>query len=363
MSTLVQSQNASVVYRLEIIEADGSARIAQPAKKNLILNSGLNTLGDSSFWVTGFGQAGAIGAAVYGAGTRPTKRDSGTVSFTRAGNTVTASAGFFQLEDVGALLKFDTGAEMYVASFTSATVVTVSTAGALTASEGTIWFVNQTTMDAPLATVTAIRTGETYSAGTHTLSRIATFPTVGATTVVREIGWYATDDNSTILALFGRDLLTAPITLLAGQQLRVTVDLLVQIGPFTPQPYVNAVTGWSANGEQQLLSTQLLSPRFSIGIAVGTYTGAFEINGTSDGSALIANILAGANGYTPGSFTLDRVATFTPDAFSSTGIRSLYVTYGGVPCFRVALDAAEGKTALQSLTLGFRFTWGRVLVN
>lgn len=369
MSAIVSTpaQTASVIYRLAVVDADGTARAVQSAKRNLIMDAGLNMLATRNW-------SEMLGRATYGTGTAPTKRDSGSVTFTRAGNTVTASAGFFLNTDVGALLKFDTGEEMYVTAYASATSVTVSVSGTLAASEGTVWFVNQTALESAVGTVELTSTGTSYATGTHTLSYTGTFAAVGATTVAREIGWMV--NAAPYTTLFGRDLLTAPVTLLAGQQLRVTVDLLVQVGPLTPQVYTNTVTGWTSNGEQQLVSTDLISPASGGLITVGTFSGAFAIStpsrttGTEWGTLLVEAGSAPATyalPYTAGDFALTREAVLSPSSFSSTGIRSLYYLAGGAYnfglYFRVALDTAESKTALQSLTLRFRFTWGRVLAN
>lgn len=365
MTATAPQQIAAIHYTLEVIEADGTARLAQPRKKNLILDVGLDNIGANEY-----GWKDACYRAAYGTGTTPTKRDSGTVTFTRAAATVTASAGFFEADDVGRLLKFDTGAEMYITAYTSPTSVTVSATGALAASEGTVWYVNQTGLTAEVSRVITEGGGgaisSVYADGVWTRTWRATFPAVGGVTVAREIGWLF--DNN---VFFGRDLLAgAGVTLLAGQQLRVTVELAVQIGPLTAQPYANVVTGWAANGQQMLVTS-------AGGIVSGAplFGSAFV---TTDASplafigpdpidlrpALLARVDLLSTGYTPGSFRQIRRAVFGPPAFNSASVRSLWAgvaAWEGL--YRVRLDSAEGKTDTQSLTLDFTFTWGRVLTN
>lgn len=374
MTLAAPHQSAAIHYTLEIIEADGSARLAQPRKKNLILDAGLDSIGTySRRWYD------VCYRCVCGTGTTPTKRDSGAVTFTRAAATVTASAGFFEAEDVGRLLKFDSGAEMYITGFTSATAVTVSASGTLAASEGTVWYVNQTALAAEIANVRTDNEGRpissTYAAGTLTNTWRATFPVVGGVTVIREIGWISSS-NETPDILFGRDLLAgAGVTLVAGQQLRVTIELQVQIGPLTAQPYANVVTGWTANGQQMLISSATdagaadtvyrKGPLFET-VLVGTDSGALAY--VSDTPPEPAGLLSAAyvspQGYTAGTFRQVRRAVFGPDAFDSAAIRSLYVgNTTNSALFRVRLDAAEAKTATQSLTLDFVASWGRTLVN
>jgi hypothetical protein len=356
------TQTAAVHYTLHIIEADGTARLAQPRKKNLILDQGLDRLANGD-WQS------CVHRVVCGSGTTPTKRDSGAVTFTRAAATVTASAGFFASDDVGRLLKFDTGEEMYITGYTSSTVVTVGTSGTLAASEGTVWYVNQTALTAEIDGAFTTGTGSAYSAGTWTLGFTATFGVVGATTAIREIGWI---NNAGPHILFGRDLLAgAGVTLLAGQQLRVTIEFSIQIGPLTAQPYTNVVTGWTSDGEQMLVGYGQHHP--------AKYTHALA---STDSSAIGANIAAdyvdvqalggylgngtmGALAYTPGSFTIVRQAYFPPASFASSAIRSIYFgqQFRSAGYFRIRLDNPEAKSGTQSLTFALIFTWGRVLTN
>ena len=368
MNLAVPHQTAAVHYTLEVIEKDGSARLAQPRKRNLILDCGLNAIGaNSTEWKD------CCFRVACGTSTAPTKRDSGTITFTRVGNTVVSSAAFFAgAADIGRLIKFDSGEEMYVISDDSTTSVIVDKSGNLPASEGTVWYVEQTGLFEEIDRVNSVPLGASYFAGAWTHGWQATFNTVDEVTVIREIGWIMGEASSG--TFFGRDLLAGEgVALLPGQQLRVTVELSIQIGPLTPQPYSNVVSGWTSDGEQMLVSSFWGGPIGSGGPLLGAASVATDDSELAfvgpnpvylPPRGLLAYAATASTGYTPGSFQQVRRAVFGPSSFESAAIRSLYVNneaeYG---VYRVRLNTPEAKTALQSLTLDFRFTWGRVLVN
>ena len=106
--------SASVTYETSILE-HGFEIARRAPKKNLLLDSGLDGWAVRTFW-------DSFSHCVLGDGTAPTKRDSGAITATIAGEVATASAGFFDPADVGRLLKLDSGQEVKIDGYTSATV-------------------------------------------------------------------------------------------------------------------------------------------------------------------------------------------------------------------------------------------------
>lgn len=211
--------------------------------KNLFLDNGLKNAFDAA--ASQMGQWG-----FYGTSNAPNKRDSSTTTFSRAGSTVTASGNFFEAADVGRLLKFDTGEEVYINTFTNATTVETVTSGAIASSEGTIWYVNQTSLDAYAGEAEDPTPTFTFSAGVASYEWIYDFPTVGGTVNVNEVGFgYSNDQND----INSRVVLSSPTVLLSGDQLRLTATMEMIASPSTPSAYdpTNGSSEEDGTGEAQ----------------------------------------------------------------------------------------------------------------
>ncbi len=378
------SQSAAVHYRLAILEG-GHEVLSVPRKRNLILDQGLNGIA-SRTWADSFSHA------AVGTGTTPTKRDSSAITFTRAGNMVTASAGFFEASDVGRILKLDTGEEMYILVFNSATEVEVNTSGALSASEGTVWYVNQTALTAEVKRTNTYSTdgganGSTWDgvSGTWTMKRTFIFSAEVATVNYREIGWSHTGSGGS--NLFGRDLLAGSgVVLVAGQQLKVEVELTVALSPASPEVYANVITGWTQDGQHGIEDCRIgrvKADGSNEGGRLDPSTGNFQWSMVPASTALRASAdptdcdIPGANiatinltgqAYVAGSFTRNYVGTFDVNQGNRSDWRSMGI--GGNPgggqfrtVYRVLLDAAETKDSDHSLTITFALSWGRDLQN
>ncbi len=384
MQITAPTQAAEVHYTVEVLDADGRVARRLPRKRNLILDQGLNYIAEESW-------AAAFPRAAVGTGTTPTKRDSGAITFSRTGSTVTASAGFFEAADVGRLLKFDSGEEVRITAFTNATTVTTADSGTIAAAEGTIWYVNQTGLAAESKRTGTYSTdsganGSTFLGGVWTHKRTFLFPAESGTVVYREIGWssFSGAGNN----LFGRDLLPGVgVTLVAGQQLRVTVELSVAYVPAASAPYASVVAGWSQPGACGIEFSDIETVSASGGVTpigggldphalkrcyLTTEAAAISPMADTQGTTIssgIGVVDCGSAGYVSGSFSRTYSATFSAIQANSTSIRSILFGRRGVNAnelrraFRVVLDAPETKTSSQSLTLTFRLSWGRVLNN
>lgn len=375
-------QAASVRYTLEILGPDGLLVRRVPAKKNLILDGGLDAVA-SRAWISNFTHA------VVGTGTTPTRRDSGAITFSRSGTTVEASAGFFEAGDAGRLLKFDTGEEVRIVSFTDSTHVETADSGTIASAEGTIYYVNQTALTTFSKGTNSYTTdsgdnGTTFLTDTFTFKRSFIFGVESGTVNYREIGW---SHVGTGTSLFGRDLLAGSgVTLIAGQQLKAICELSVTLSPASSIAFTNPITGWGddgtqgiehgalcridANGSLVFVATDALEPgsnTFAKGFGLETATGAIGALSASLGPTLTRHAVLGADSYTSGSFQRVWRGVIPIGSANASNWRS--VTYGGTDggslrrVYRVLMDTDQTKLSTHVLELEFTLSWGRILTN
>lgn len=236
-----------VNYRREIINPDGSVAFRSPWRHNLILDSGLDKIGTT-------GICSCFSAGVIGTGTSPTERDSGATTISVTSGVATASANFFEAQDVGRLLRLDTGEQYYVTNFTDVQNVDVVGAGDAAASEGTIYYVNDTQLDTEHKRTGSYRTGTGDNESTYdgtlerwTHKRTYLFSAEAGPVTIREVGW---SDGTGVQTLFGRDVLPGlGDSLLAGQQYVISIELIVSVGPSVQTAVGNVGTGCDTSGD------------------------------------------------------------------------------------------------------------------
>jgi hypothetical protein len=371
-----------VHYTLAILDRSGRVVRRLPRRRNLILDQGLDQIASTPF-------VDCMAYAAVGTGTTPTKRDSGAITVSRTGSTLTASAGFFEAADVGRLWKWDTGEEARITAFIDAQNVTTDTSGAVAAAEGTVWYVNRTGLAAEskrTGTYTNDGTlnGSSQLGATITHKRTFDFPAETGTVNYREIGWSWSPSAGG--NLFGLDLLAGSgVTLVAGQQLRVTVELAVTYSPTTPTAIPALITGWTATGSAQMegASCRSIQPNGHPQGGGGDISSAkriivcssapahvsFTASGNVECPGQLANIPATAAAYVSGSFSRTWSGTFGTNTGNGT-IAAVALGYEYMSGFmrlgsilRVILSAPETKSSTQSLTLSFSMSWGRVLNN
>jgi hypothetical protein len=378
----------SVEYKTIVLNSDGTVHKEREFKRNLILDSGLNMINAHPF-------AACNTACSIGTGTKPVKRDSGTTTFTRSGFTVTSSAGFFDASDVGRILKFDTGQEMRVTVFTSATQVTVDQSGVLSASEGTVWYVNETTNEVEVKRTVNYSTGSgecgtTFSVDTYTHQRTFIFSVETAPITYREIGW--SPFSSLGAALFGRDVIPGSgDSLSAGQQYKVIVRLLVTLNPSVATSQSNVGTGGfntsgqfkfeyinnnfcfvDSGGNTNFVASNRNFEPYSTETAFGYFTGTLNLI-----SGIVTTGFVESNGpldkrtvksaYADGSFFVDKVASVSVSEMNSTDITGIcFGYYAGSQagrCFTIKFDSPQTKLNTHTLTVTLRQSWGRSLAN
>jgi len=370
-----------VRYSTSAINPDGSVAWQRAFKKNLILDQGLNLVATVP-WVTCFS------SCAVGTGTTATKRDSGAITFSRSGTTITANAGFFDPADVGRLLKWDTGEEVYITGYTSATVATSTTSGTITSAQGTIWYVNQTALTAE-TTRTANYSADagdnqtTFSTPTVTHKRTFLFPAVGANVTYNEIGW--SNNAGAGANLFGRDVIPGGDVLLTGQQYKVIVTLLITISPVTSTAVADVGNnGFNTAGNA---NHEYIDQAYGVIAAGGSGTAGYlepsavTVCNFNDGaftllsapSYTIASIadfgrVALTNAaYTNGNFYRDSSGTVAVGNGNSATVSSVTFGWsgGGVVGrgFSVKFTSDQTKDNLHTLTATLRKSWGRVLTN
>lgn len=381
---------AAVHYTISVLDPDGREVERRARKRNLVLDQGLNLVATTA-WCNLFS------VAAVGTGTTPVKRDSGAILFTRAANVVTADAGFFEAGDVGRLLKFDSGEEMYITAFTDAQNVSVSVSGALPGgTPGTVWYVNQTALTTEVKRASTYGgdsgdNGMTFSLGSMVNKRTFIFSAEAGSVTYNEVGWSNT--GAAGANLFGRDVISGGVTLSAGQQLKVIVELTLTATPQALTAYASVISGWTQPGAFNVESISktgslaicyvddfggtavptgfglsVLEPSHNKYLALATDATPIVAQTSTDlaYSGEIAKITLVGDAYVSGTFTRTYRGTFAVGQGNSTGIRSLCVTGsngGSNRIFRVLLDAAETKDSAHTLEIVFRLTWGRVLVN
>lgn len=381
-NAITQKQAACVHYQTRILNADGTIFRERAFKKNLILDQGLNQVA-STQWV------GAFRYAVLGGGTSPTSRDSGVVTVTLAGGVLTASAGFWDASDVGRLFKADSGEEVYISGYTSPTVAATLSGLSFTAEEGTVWYVNDTSMDNELSrtgnyTAGGANNGSTWANPTITHKRTFIFPAVGGSTTYREIGW--SPSASAGANIFGRDLIPGGgDTLSTGQQYQVVCRLQITLSPVTITPATNVGgafdttgdynfqalfggTGFSqidTNGNHISGTPGSLEPMME-NVACSTEPTTFTLlsaptDGAHGGSG--GNTVAGTvAGYSSGTFTRTAAFVFSI-AISNYDVFGFSFGAGNSRCLSQLFDAEQTKANTHSLTITLRVSWGRTLTN
>lgn len=398
MSTIkLPGQRAYVQYTREILE---NGRVVQSfaPKRNLLLDSGLDLVGVYG-WVQCFKYC------ILGTGTTPTKRDSGNITFTRSGVRVTSSASFFVAADVNRILKMDTGEEMYIRAYVSGTQVDVDKSGALPASEGTVWYVEQTKLDTQTRAISVgsgLDHGTTYDGVTKTERHRRTFlgPVETGNVVYKEIGWsYA---SSSPAPLLGRDLIPGGgDALVANQQYRVRVDLYITHGPMAPVDTPEMLAEWPGSAGRAQLDA--ISGEWVI--ASNGDTGGIQYPlscAQSGGTAYTLLFLSQSSAAFPANpeYKPSSGLQLAGTAYATTVWRPAYVngqrkrllvgTFGGaasggielesiksvgIACgysagkvsissvFRILLNEAQYKDPWWKLTLTFSLSWDRILIN
>lgn len=388
--------------RLSVIDAKTKKVIRQlPWQKNMITNYGMNIYPTGTYdrgWTNGFNYACA------GTGLTPTTDDSGVTQATQAGTTVTLSGGAFTFTDTatdaGKVIKWDTTEEAMIVTVTSPTQVEVNVTQAVPAAEFTVYRTNQSAMATDVKRTASYVTGVGNCGTTFVtpasvlLRRTYDFTAEAGPVTYREIGL---SHSSTVgsATLFSRIFLAVPLSLIAGQQLRLQYELGLSYTPATPQARTAPITNWpvapiaNQDGFEGIETTGGFyfintSGNFDAGVgmpvgeAAGTqYLVLYNVDYAlqpvpatgyilNTGTGILygySNGLMTADPYVTNSFTLTKYHAIPANLANSTAIKSIgLMGYNGNRCcairFRFGLD--QTKDSLHKLTIRYRWTWRRI---
>jgi hypothetical protein len=369
--------NLSVTYETQILE-DGRVVSTRPAKRNLLLDSGLDGIAVRSFW-------DAFTHCVLGDGTTPTKRDSGSITVSIASEVATASANYFEAGDVGRLLKLDSGQEVYIAGYTSPTEISVTGASDDSADEATIWYVNETGHANELVRTSTLSSdsgdvSSTWDSAQVEHKRTFVFPVETDARTYKEIGWSHTASSGG--NLLGRDLIpNAGDSISPGQQYKVIVKLQVTVSPTIITTVSDVGSGgWDTSGTAILITTDdMLEGSESYGrfegskrvIKVALRAGATDLPTAPSGEYFDydydSDFRMTKESYVNGSFQLIFKYTFSVNSSNGTftGI-DFGGDYGGnkiIPYLRIKFDASQTKDSDHTLEIKLKQSWGRILTN
>lgn len=237
----MKMQLKSVIrYSCAVFDAATGALVHQrPYKRNLIPDSALARMASETPATFGFSGSGP-GTFWVGTGTTPVRRDSGSITFTTSGSTVTASADFFVAGDSTRILKLAGGAELRL-TYVNGTSCTFTGAGSGTNETGTIWYVDRTGLTVPVKySQTSVPNSPPTSShvpGTWTWQISRLFTEESATVTYTEVGWFQE------ARLLGLDAIPGGIQILAGQQLAIYLQVSMEYEYGSAAEYIS-IPGW-----------------------------------------------------------------------------------------------------------------------
>jgi hypothetical protein len=236
---------AQVIERRKGHPDEGKVVYETPFAPNLILENGMTAIATNV--VTSLFTYCAIGSD-----STPTEQTSGAITATTSGTACTSNTAFFNSGMVGQLIYFPgTGQSATITVFTDNQHVTLNaTLGIASGLVFDIFAINQTGLGAEIKRTNNYLTGSgncgtTYSGGVYTHQRTYDFSIETGTVVYNEVGFSSSASAGANLNMRGI-FSTAPITVVAGQQLRVIYYVLVTVTPISPRARTVPISGWPA---------------------------------------------------------------------------------------------------------------------
>jgi hypothetical protein len=385
----VLHNRVSLRYKIEVVR-NGKVVKSLPFRDYMITDSGLDSVGTKNWLpMLNYPLLGENGSPT------PVRRDSGSITFTQAGTTITASSGFFVAGDTGRLFKWgtgETGAEVYL-TYVSATQATASASATVSSPTiGTIWYVNTNTL------LTFI-TGLTWSRLTNASENFTSTAVVGDTVTVthqqtvyssafvanKTITEIAFNDTNANTAVFDRDIITPSVALLIGDQAKIICQLISRYSSVTPVAVGNVATGYDSSGQFQIESLainntlgidsynsggsygwggggKLLEPANSSNSIVHAVQSAITLqayNDTTQTSRTSVQATVVQQSYGTGNRYRDYIGTFTIEQANG----NIYGVSAGQGFVTLKFTTTLVKTSAQVLTFTFRKSWSRVLTN
>jgi hypothetical protein len=351
-----------------------------PPQPNLILNQGMDYPATYPF-VTLFAYA------VAGSGTTATSVNSGAATASVAGTTLTISTiGYLNgdASDNGRTFKFSSGEIRRVTAFSSTTQCTVDISGAVAATTFDLYNTNQAGLVAELKRTNTYLTGAsncntTYAGAVRSCFRTFDFAAEIGNVTYNEIGFSPLAATGANLAI--RIKLASPISLVAGNQLRVKYTQIMTFAPSTPQTVgTSPISGWAtATGAQQwefdglrtiatngnIAGRHICEPSSGIdslfictnATALQTFNNGYIRNNPAE--FVVGNL----NSYAAFDWFRTKTGTFATGAANGTNWNSYGICESSIDVsgFTYLFDTPQTKDSLHTLTLAFRLDWSRVL--
>lgn len=212
-----------IIATCEILR--GGVRLPVGGGKNLVLNKGLEALGNN--------QSAEVSRYCWrGESDAPNKRDSGSITFSQVGTDLSASSNFFSIEDEGRDFKYDSQEVCTIVSYTDPQNVVVDISRTVAASEGTVHYTERENLENKLDTTGVSSTFDTtFDAATQlvTHTREHQFPALtGGPKTIKELAWGPTTET-----IYSRLLVNggSGVVLQDGDILVVTSHNRFKLGP------------------------------------------------------------------------------------------------------------------------------------
>jgi len=312
------------------------------------------------------------------------KRASAAITLAQSGNTVTASAAFFNSGDVGAEIVWDNATRATITGYTSPTAVTVADSKSVSATPATLWAVQLTTMPGQVETGNSsggnVGSVTAYASGADLVVE-AVIPTVVQLTADRNLTGFRfgpDGNNSAHIVENFRDAGGNPITvsLSTGKKVRVDHLLQMRISGSQAAQTLNFNVYDAAN---QLISSNpvnvnykarwpniaadiilVLNPNYNT--AGLSLAGAGETLNSTNWSQINSNVNLGT--YTPGQFKRTKTVTVSEANGNGTWIGWAFErqagSIGNFPGVRCVLNSGNfTKNNTQQMSFDLELSWGR----
>lgn len=225
----------------------------------------------------------------------------------------------------------------------------------------------------------------------QTQSIAATYTEIG-------VGWSSTTGSATV---FSRVVLPSSVYVDVGQRLRVFYQMVITLSPTSSVSRPNvSISGWpvspatNTHASESIQVVNMSNINSSTGNTDSTGVSLEPASSGADCSFFISHVSSSLqpfgtavtrtgtsptaafasstkNAYTNGSYTCDKSATIPAAAWNGTNIASMGFGDGspGTPvssttqAFCILFEQTQSKANTQTLSLGYRWTWGRTLSN
>lgn len=190
-------------------------------------------------------------------------------------------------------------------------------------------------------------TGTKYTAATGLIQARKTFDSEVevADRNINEIGLFQSASGG---VMFARIVLPATVTVLTGQQLRLTYELQITVGPITATNDSPTITGWTTTGQKRLEGTFPTTTSYGNGWGTNDFVWTWTNAGVDGGIGGVANLSSGTP-YNPYQYTFEtKFEWFSAKTFNTFG--DPYTVGTGVAPNNVRIDPNSG-TGTATATL------------